>query len=72
MSSKAGYKLVLTPGRAMNEVLVLTQRKQLAFAAVHTESPMSGSRKLTRTALIEQCVSRSKATFTVSTMSLLR
>ncbi len=62
MSSKAGYKLVLTPGRAMNEVLILTQRKQLAFAAVHIESPMSGSRELARTALIEQGVSRSKAT----------
>lgn len=33
------YRLLapnLTPRRAMNEVLVLTQRKQLAFAAVHT------------------------------------
>jgi len=62
MSSKAGYKLVLTPGRAMNEVLVLTQRKQLAFVAEHCVPPLSSSQELAKTALVEQGVSPSKAT----------
>lgn len=61
MTSKAGYKLVLTPGRAMKEVLVMTQRKQLAFAAAHVEVPLSESRMLARTALVEHGVSPVKA-----------
>lgn len=61
MSSKAGYKLVLAPGRAMKDVLVLTQRKQLAFAAARTELPLSESRELAKAALVEQGVSQSKA-----------
>ena len=62
MSSKAGYKLVLAPGRAMREVLLLTQRKQLAFAAAHTDPPLSESREVAKAALIEQGVSQAKAT----------
>ncbi|MBB5061453.1 hypothetical protein HDF16_006189 [Granulicella aggregans] len=62
MSSKLGYKLVLTPGRAMKEVLVMTQRKQLAFATSHTEITLSQSREEARAALIEQGVSSAKAT----------
>lgn len=62
MSSKAGYKLVLSPGRAMKDVLLLTQRKQLAFAAGQIEAPPSEPRALARAALIEQGVAETKAT----------
>jgi len=62
MTSKAGYKLVLTPGRAMKEVLVITQRKQLAFASGHIEIPLSQSREEAKAALIDQGVSTAKAT----------
>ena len=61
MSSKAGYKLVLTPGPAMKDVLVLTQRKQLAFAASHMEIPLSETRELARLALVKHGVSETKA-----------
>ncbi|RXH54178.1 replication initiator protein A [Granulicella sibirica] len=61
MSSKQGYKLVLTPGRAMKDVLVLTQRKQLAFAAAANDVPLSDSRELARVALVENGVSEVKA-----------
>jgi hypothetical protein len=61
MSSKQGYKLVLTPGRAMKDVLVMTQRKQLAFAAAHNDVPLSDSRELARVALVENGVSEAKA-----------
>ncbi len=61
MSSKAGYKLVLTPGRAMKDVLTMTQRKQLA-AAAQVEAPLSEPRERARAALIEQGVSQAKAT----------
>lgn len=62
MTSKTGYKLVLTPGRAMKEVLVITQRKQLAFASGHIEIPLSQSREEAKAALIEHGVSTAKAT----------
>ncbi len=61
MSSKIGYKLVLIPGRAMKEVLVMTQRKQLAFAAAHIDVPLSDSRELARAALVDCGVSEVKA-----------
>jgi hypothetical protein len=61
MSSKSGYKLILTPGQAMKEVLVMTQRKQLAFAAAQIDIPLAESRELARTALVEQGVSQAKA-----------
>jgi hypothetical protein len=61
MSSKAGYKLVLTPGRAMKDVLTMTQRRQLA-AAAQVEAPLSEPRERARVALIEQGVSQAKAT----------
>ncbi|RXH54061.1 hypothetical protein [Granulicella sibirica] len=61
MSSKQGYKLVLTPARAMKDVLVLTQRKQLAFAAAANDVPLSDSRELTRVARVENGVSEAKA-----------
>ena len=61
MSSKVGYKLVLTPGRAMKDVLVMTQRKQLAFAAAHIDVPLSDTRELARVALVEHGVSETKA-----------
>ncbi len=61
MSSKAGYKLVLAPGRAMKEVLLLTQKKQLAFAAGQMEPPSTQMQEIARAALIEQGVSASKA-----------
>ena len=62
MSSKTGYKLVLTPGRALKEVLALTQRKQLAFAAAHIEPPLSGARERAKALLVENGVSSAKAT----------
>ena len=68
MSSKKGYKLVLTPGRAMKDVLLLTQRKQLAFAAAQIEAPLSEPREVARAALIEQGVSESKAAELVQRM----
>lgn len=62
MSSKAGYKLVLSPGRAMKDVLLLTQRKQLAFAAGQIEAPLSEPQAQARVALIDQGVADAKAT----------
>jgi hypothetical protein len=61
MSSKKGYKLVLSPGRALKEVLLLTQRKQLAFAAAHIEAPLSDARERAKERLVEYGVSPSKA-----------
>ena len=60
MVSKQGYKLILTPGRAMKDVLLLTQRKQLAFAAAN-DVPLSDSRELARVALVEHGISETKA-----------
>ncbi len=61
MSSKAGYKLVLVPGSAMKEVLSLTQRRQLAFAATPHHAPLSEPCELAKSALVEQGVSLTKA-----------
>lgn len=61
MSSKSGYKLLLAPGRAMKEVLVLTQRKQLAFAAAHVEAPLSKPRELAQAGLVERGIGQTKA-----------
>ena len=61
MSSKTGYKLVLTPGRALKEVLLLTQRKQLAFATAHLEPSLSLEQEAVRANLIERGVSPVKA-----------
>ncbi len=61
MSSKSGYKLVLTPGKALKDVLLLTQRKQLAFAAAHIEPPLSDLRERAKSELIENGVSPTKA-----------
>ena len=61
MSSKSGYKLVLTPGRALIEVLLLIQRKQLAFAAGQIEPPLSRTRERTLALLVESGVSSAKA-----------
>ncbi len=62
MSSKAGYKLILTPGSAMKDVLSLTQRRQLAFATTVPETLLSESCEFAKSALIEQGVSPAKAT----------
>ena len=62
MSSKAGYKLILSPGTAMKEVLSLTQRKQLAFAINPPDASLSEPCELAKLALIEQGVSSTKAT----------
>ena len=61
MSSKSGYKLVLTPGRALKEVLLLTQRRQLAFAAAHVEPSLPEAREAAKISLIEHGVSETKA-----------
>lgn len=61
MSSKVGYKLVLTPGRALREVLLLTQRKQLAFAASHLAPALSAEQEKARASLLENGVSPAKA-----------
>ena len=66
MSSKAGYKLVLTPGSAMKEVLSLTQRRQLAFATTIADAPLSEPCELAKSALVEQGVSPVKAAELVS------
>ncbi|AXC15999.1 hypothetical protein ACPOL_6789 (plasmid) [Acidisarcina polymorpha] len=60
MMSKSGYKLILTPGRAMKDVLLLTQRKQLALVG-QTDMPLSDSRESAMAALIEKGVSPTKA-----------
>jgi hypothetical protein len=62
MSSKAGYKLILTPGAAIKEVLSLTQRRQLAFAIPSPDAPLSEPCELAKTALVKQGVSPVKAT----------
>lgn len=62
MSSKAGYKLILTPGSAMKGVFSLTQRRQLAFATTPPDAPLSKPCELAKSALIEQGVSPAKAT----------
>ena len=61
MSSKKGYKLVLTPGRSMKEVLLMTQRRQLAFAAAHVEPSLTDARETAKVLLIEHGVSSTKA-----------
>ena len=61
MSSKAGYKLILVPGTAMKDVLALTQRRQLAFAATQPDALLSEPLELAKSALIEQGISASKA-----------
>lgn len=45
----------------MKEVLLLTQKKQLAFAAAQMEPPSSQMQEIAKAALIEQGVSTSKA-----------
>lgn len=61
MSSKSGYKLVLTPGKALKDVLLLTQRKQLAFVAAQLEPPLSSVSERAQSLLIENGVSLAKA-----------
>lgn len=61
MSSKAGFKLILTPGSAMKEVLSLTQRRQMAFATTLPDAILSEPCELAKSALIEQGVSPAKA-----------
>ncbi|RRA50522.1 replication initiator protein A [Acidipila sp. EB88] len=62
MSSKAGYKLILTPGASMKEVLALTQRRQLALGVTPADESLSGPREVAKAALVEQGVSMPKAT----------
>jgi hypothetical protein len=45
----------------MRDVLMLTQRKQLAFAEAHIQVPLSAPQELAKAALIEQGVSENKA-----------
>lgn len=65
MTSKAGYKLVLAPGRALKEVLLMTQRKQLAFSTAQIESkieaPLTQLREQARSRLVEHGVASAKA-----------
>ena len=61
MSSKKGYKLVLAPGPSMREVLLLTQRKQLAFDSGRLDLPLSESCKQAKATLTEWGVSPMKA-----------
>jgi hypothetical protein len=60
MTSKSGYKLVLSPGRAMKDVLLLTQRKQLALVG-NSDVPLSDARGLAMAALVDKGVSKAKA-----------
>jgi hypothetical protein len=61
MSSKAGYKLVLNSGRVMNDMLLMTQRKQLA-AATNARPTFNAAQQQARKALVEQGIGQSKAT----------
>ncbi len=61
MSSKSGYKLVLNPGRMMKDVLLMTQRKQLA-AATGGKPALNAAQEQARKALVEQGISQAKAT----------
>ncbi len=61
MSSKVGYKLILTPGQALKDVLLLTQRKQLAFAAAHLESPLTAVQEQLKSDLVGHGISPVKA-----------
>ena len=60
MSSKEGYKLVLAPGRAMQEVLLMTRQRQLA-AASRTPAALSKEREQARKTLAGKGISRAKA-----------
>ena len=61
MVSKEGYKLVLTCGRAMKEVLSMTSRRQLALPVPPSEQPMTATMQAARSAMIEVGVSDLKA-----------
>jgi hypothetical protein len=61
MTSKRGYKLVLTPGPAIKEILLLTRRKQIAASSTQSTPPLSDLPELAKAALITQGVSESKA-----------
>ena len=61
MSSKIGYKLILAPGQALKDVLLLTQRKQLAFAAAHLESPLTAIQEQLKSDLVGHGISPIKA-----------
>ncbi len=62
MISKKGYKLVLSSGRALREVLINTQHKKMAYASAHHETLFPESREFARNALVENGVSETKAT----------
>ena len=61
MSSKRGYKLVLTPGPAIKEILQATWRKQIAHTSEQRPPSLSESQELAKIALVEQGVSQPKA-----------
>ena len=61
MTSKRGYKLVLTPGPAIKEILLMTRRKQIASTSSQSTPPLPELPELAKVALIRQGVSQSKA-----------
>lgn len=62
MTTKDGYKLIFIPGRAIKEMLELTQRKQLAFAAEQIGEPLSSKQQEAKDAMLEMGLSDLKAT----------
>ena len=61
MSTKKGFKLVLSPGRAILEVIASTQRRQLESGETRPYS-LSEMEERTKRALIERGVAEEKAT----------
>ncbi|AFL89345.1 Replication initiator protein A [Terriglobus roseus DSM 18391] len=59
MSSKKGFKLVLSPGRAILDVIATAQRRQLVSTANHTE--LVGAQSELSDALVSRGVAEDKA-----------
>ena len=61
MSSKKGFKLVLSPGRSILDVIATTQRRQLVSTANSNET-LNARQAETRDALVDRGVAEEKAT----------
>jgi hypothetical protein len=61
MSSKRGYKLVLTPGSAIKEILQATRRKHIACTSEQNPLSLSESQELAKSSLVKLGVTQPKA-----------
>jgi hypothetical protein len=61
MSSMDRYKLILVPGRAIKEILEMTQRKQLAFASEQMGETLALDQQEAKAAMIALGLSEAKA-----------